>query len=313
MRKQGKEESFARLSKPQKIKLAALRALAAALRLLGLRGIRCPAWIAGALYWLFAVQRRNSAIASIMRHLGKNKAEATHLARKSINSAALSFLEMLFTKSFSLENNPQLSVNAVFQRLLDEEGPVVAATGHIGAWELLAGLLGQFRTECPGLVVVRNQKSPVFNAFMHDMRSPGNSASIGHRNASAVVLQALRAKGTACFLVDHNTLRREAFFLPFLGESAAVTSGPALLALRGKAVVYPVFLFRTEEQRYELTAVEPLDTTTLRGSIAERALRIAEFYTRAVEAAVQAHPEQWLWTHRRWKTRPRGEIRKFSH
>jgi KDO2-lipid IV(A) lauroyltransferase len=307
MQKQGKEESLARLGKAQKIKLAALYALAAVLRLLGLRGIRCPAGVAGALYWLFAVKRRNSAIAAIMRHLGKNKAEAARITRKSISSNALSFLEMLFTKSFPLENNPQLSVNAVFQRLLNEDRPVVAATGHIGAWELMAALLGQFRTERPGLVVVRNQKSPVFNAFMHDMRSPGSSASIGHRHAAAVVLQALRAKGTACFLVDHNTLRQEAFFLPFLGEPAAVTLGPALLALRGKAVVYPVFLFRTEEQHYALTAMEPLDTTALRGSIAERTLRIAEFYTRSMEAAVRAHPEQWLWTHRRWKTRPRDE------
>jgi KDO2-lipid IV(A) lauroyltransferase len=307
MRKQGKEESLAGLVKAQKASLALLHALAAVLRLFGLRGIARPAKAAGALYWLLARKRRAYAIASVTRHLGKTPADAADIARRSIQSAAQSFLEMNFTKDFRLENNPRLRINSVFREMLAEDRPVVATTGHIGGWELLAGLLGQFRTGRPALVVVRNQKSPVFNAFFHQMRSQGNGASIGHRNASAAVLEALRTRGTACFLVDHNTLRNEAVFLPFLGETAAVNIGPALLALRGKAVVYPVFLFRAHNGNYELKATGPLDTTALQGSIPERAGRIAEFYTRAMEQAVLEHPEQWLWAHKRWKTRPPGE------
>jgi KDO2-lipid IV(A) lauroyltransferase len=262
---------------------------------------------AGNLYWLLARQRRAFAIASVMRHLGKNQTEAADIARRSMQSAAQSFLEMVFTKDFRLENNSRLRINSVFRKMLAEDRPVVAVTGHIGAWELMAGILGQLRTGRPALVVVRNQKSPVFNAFLHQMRSRGNGASIGHRNASAAVMKALRQGGTACFLVDHNTLRQEAIFLPFLGETAAVNIGPALLALRGKSVVYPVFLFRAQNGIYELAATEPLDATALRGSIPERTRRIAEFYTEAVEQAVREHPEQWLWAHKRWKTRPAGE------
>jgi KDO2-lipid IV(A) lauroyltransferase len=307
MLKQGKEESLAGLARTQRAALALLHALAAVLRLFGLGGSVCLAKGAGALYWLLARKRRDFAIASIRRHLGKNPAEAADVARRSIYSNARSFLEMIFTKDFRLENNPRLRINSVFRKMLAEDRPVVATTGHIGAWELLAGLLGQYRTGRPALVVVRNQKSPVFNAFFHQMRSQGNGASIGHRNASAAVLKALRARGTACFLVDHNTLRQEAIFLPFLGEEAAVNIGPALLALRGKAVVYPVFIFRAQKGNYELEAMEPLDSTALQGSIPERTRRIAEFYTKAMERAVREHPEQWLWAHKRWKTRPPGE------
>jgi KDO2-lipid IV(A) lauroyltransferase len=305
MKKQGKDQSLTRLNKAQKIYLALLYALAAFLRLFGLRGIRILAGIAASIFWLLARKRRDFAIGSIMRHLGKNKAEATKIARASFYSNAQSFLEMLFTKSFTLDNNPLLHTNVIFREgMCKEEGPVVAVAGHFGAWELMASLLGAFRTRHPALIVVREQKSPVFNTFFHDMRSPGNSMSIGHRNAAAEVVNALREKGTACFLVDHNTLRKEAIFLPFLGEVAAVNLGPAILALRGKAKVYPVFLLRTPENRYTLEAAEPLDTSKLEGSIQERAAQIAEFYTCAVELAVKQHPEQWLWAHKRWKTRP---------
>ncbi|MDR2826014.1 MAG: lysophospholipid acyltransferase family protein [Deltaproteobacteria bacterium] len=311
MRKQGKKDSLIRLSKAQKIYLSLLYALAAFLRLFGLRGIRYLARLGASIFWLLARKRRAFAIGSVMQHLGRNKAEATNIARKSITSNAQSFMEMLFTKSFPLDNNPRLRTNAIFsERMCREEGSVVAVTGHLGAWELMASLLGSFRTEHPALIVVRDQKSPVFNTFFHDMRSPGNSISIGHRNAAAEVVSALREKGTACFLVDHNTLRKEAIYLPFLGEVAAVNLGPAILALRGRAKVYPVFLFRTPENRYELEATEPLDTAKLEGSIQERATQIAEFYTRAVELAVKEHPEQWLWAHKRWKTRPPDALPK---
>jgi KDO2-lipid IV(A) lauroyltransferase len=59
---------------------------------------------------------------------------------------------------------------------------------------------------------------------------------------------------------------------------------------------------------YEIVMMDPLDTSTLSGSISEKNKKIAEFYTQATEQIIYRHPEQWLWMHRRWKTRPPEEV-----
>jgi KDO2-lipid IV(A) lauroyltransferase len=130
---------------------------------------------------------------------------------------------------------------------------------------------------------------------------------IDHRQASSTVLPNLRARGVAAFLVDHNSSRKESVFLPFLGDVAAVTIGPASLALRTKAAVYPVFLLRDGKGGHILHILPPLRTATLAGPVKERLRRIAAFYTDAVAEMVRQYPEQWFWMHKRWKTREKED------
>ena len=73
--------------------------------------------------------------------------------------------------------------------------------------------------------------------------------------------------GAAAFLTDHNCSRSEAVFLPFLGRVAAVNMGPAVLALRAKAPIIPVFLLRRPDGRYEYLVEPPLETAGLTGGI----------------------------------------------
>jgi KDO2-lipid IV(A) lauroyltransferase len=142
---------------------------------------------------------------------------------------------------------------------------------------------------------------------MADLRGARGMLMIDHRKASDIVLPKLRAGGVAAFLVDHNTSRKEAMFLPFLEDTAAVNMGPASLALRAKAAVYPVFLIRDGKGGHILHLLPPLHTATLEGSIKERVQAIAAFYTDAVAEMVRRHPEQWFWMHRRWKTREKKD------
>lgn len=102
--------------------------------------------------------------------------------------------------------------------------------------------------------------------------------------------------------IDHNTSRSEAFFLPFLGEEAAVNKGPAVLAVRAKALVWPIALIR-DGDRYRIIIEEPLDTALLEGDAEEKALAVAAFYTEANERMVRRAPDQWFWMHNRWKTK----------
>ena len=107
------------------------------------------------------------------------------------------------------------------------------------------------------------------------------------------------------FLVDHNTSRDEAIFLPFLGEEAAVNRGPALIAVRSNALVCPIFLLR-DKDKYVLCMEEPLDPLELQGTSEEKIEAVTRFYTAAVERIVRRAPEQWFWMHNRWKTKKRA-------
>lgn len=285
-----------------------MRLAIAFLRLLGFRGIRFLGNILGRLAWAIMPSRRRYASQSVRIHLGVGEARAKATAAASFRHNISSFMEAALVHEFHLRDNRHLlPAGKYFDMLTQDPRPAVAITAHIGAWELLAGLMPDVKPGSPQAVIVRNQQNRALNHLIFSMRGSTGGEVVGHRNAALAVARILRRNGTTAFLVDHNAQRAEGTFIDFLGEPACVNIGPAMLALRGKAMVYPVFLIRRPEYVYELVARPPLDTAALEGSISERARQIAEFYTRAVEEVVREYPEQWMWMHERWKTKPKED------
>lgn len=259
-------------------------------------------------FWHFAPSRRDEAIRAVEKHLQVSHEEARRIARQSFRENFLSFLEIFHAGRFFTDKSVSvLYTPEVRAKLQDEEAPVVIATAHLGSWELMPGLATDILPDREGMVVVRSQKNSALNRLMAELRGARGMLAIDHRKASEIVVPKLRKKGVVAFLVDHNTNRKEAVFLPFLGDIAAVNMGPASIALRTKAAVYPVFLLRDGKGGHVLHMLEPLHTKDMSGSIQERIGRIAEFYTDAVAGMVRQYPEQWFWMHKRWKTRPKAE------
>ncbi len=259
----------------------------------------------GTLLWTLLPGRRRLARENIGRALGLDNVRAAQLARRSFEENALSFLETVLIPRFGFAH-PLLEIGnpELFRRFQRVEKPIVATTGHMGAWELEAGLLGEFyEPPRPRMVVVRRYRNAALNRLIRELRGSRGAEVVGHREAVFTVLRALRRKGVAAFLIDHNTGRSEAVFLPFLGKVAAVNMGPALLAVRAGAEVWPTYLLR-RNGRYVFHQEPPLDTTLLEGDRDARVLAVAKFYTEAMERVVRLAPEQWFWMHDRWKTRP---------
>lgn len=274
---------------------------------LGLSKLRFIANILGTLSWWCLPFRRGLAIMAIKKHLSVPSNEAKQLAKESFTENFLSFFESMLIPSFGFESSSLIMAQGDFLKKIQMlQKPIVATTAHLGAWELLAGLLGDFSTLNPSAVVVRSYK----NIFIHELttrlRSSRGAIVLGHRRATRSVLRILRKNGTVAFLVDHNTSQDEALFLPFLGELAAINMGPALLAVRSNALVLPLFLIR-ENSNYILWVDEPLDTCSLKGCNVEKIEIVARFYTEAVERAILRSPNQWFWMHNRWKTRPSSD------
>lgn len=295
------------LTPGQCLRLGLMNVGASALGLLGFSGLGRLGSGFGRLMWTCLPWRRHLATGNIVRHLNVPGDKARAIARQSFCHTGRSFAEILLTHRFG-PDSPRLRFAQpdLWKALGSSTRPGVVSTAHMGAWELLASLMGRiYAPPRPRMVVVRRYPDPAVQAFITARREAGGGTMIGHRTVAAAVLKALRQNGLVGFLVDHHALRSEALFLPFLGEDAAVNMGPALLAVRAGALIWPCFLLR-DGQDYVLHQEEPLDTVTLTGSREEKVRTAALFYTGAVERIVRAHPEQWFWMHNRWKSDENG-------
>jgi len=265
--------------------------------------------VVGGGFWYLLPARREMAVSTIQVRLQVSRKKANDIARTSFNQSAQAFGEIFLTRQMDhvfMRDHIEISATARnrLSRVFSQNRPVVVVTGHMGSWELLGGLCRLIVPETPCQAVVRLPRDKSLGELMLRLRSVGHLQVLAHRNAARKVLKCLKNNGMTAFLVDHNCSRDEAVFLPFLGKTAAVNMGPALLALRSKALVLPVFLFRKKGPKYKLEVGDSLDTATLTDTRDENIRAIADFYTRAVERVVQEHPEQWFWMHKRWKTRP---------
>ena len=260
--------------------------------------------------WTFLRQRRQETIQSISAHLKQPLQQSAALGATSFEHTARSFLEIFFNRRMDqrfLQERTEFDNFACMQAWAQTTRPAVVVGAHIGCWELMVGLFALVSSQPSCQVVVRLPKDQALGRLIRHMRSQPGLPILPHRDAATQTLPHLRRGGMAAFLVDHNCRQREAEFLPFLGQTAAINKGPALLALRAKALVWPIFLIRLPKGRVRVFNFEPLDTTTLTGTRQERITAICQFYTAAVEQIVRAYPEQWFWMHRRWKTQPEVE------
>ena len=276
--------------------------LARRIRTVGFARLFQFADLIGFVMWTFLPRRRRETVERIAFHLNISEAEAARLAKISFYNTARSFLEIFLNNRFD-SISIQIRDPELFHRLSQTGQPGILATAHFGAWELEGAYLSQI-AERPALTVSRKQKNPAVSELIKELRREAELDTVDHRAAAGPALECMRQGGVVGFLVDHNASRKEAVFLPFFNDVAAVNMGPAMLAIRAKALVYPSFLRRDGLRAYTLHLHEPLDTTTLEGTLPEKIRQVAAFYTRAVEEEVRQCPEQWFWMHNRWKTRP---------
>jgi Kdo2-lipid IVA lauroyltransferase/acyltransferase len=182
---------------------------------------------------------------------------------------------------------------------------VILFTGHVGAWELTSFALSLF--DHPLSFLVRRIDNPKIEKLIDRMRTGLGNRTIDKTSAARGMLQILQKGGTLGILVDLNTLDREAIFVDFFGVPASTTFMLAKLALRTGAYVLPVFApWDKQRQRFLLKIDRPL-VVERTGDEEADVRRLTQSFTSVVEDYVRRYPDQWLWIHRRWKTRPPGE------
>lgn len=182
---------------------------------------------------------------------------------------------------------------------------VILVTGHLGAWEMTSFALSAFNH--PLSFLVRRIDNPLVERLVERMRTRFGNQTIDKRAAGRAMLRVLHAGETLGLLIDINTTASEGIFVDFFGTPAATTFLMAKLALRTGADVIPVFApWEEERQRFVLRIGSPLKIERT-GSETEDVRRLTQLATRAVECHIRRYPDQWLWIHKRWRTRPQGE------
>jgi KDO2-lipid IV(A) lauroyltransferase len=108
-------------------------------------------------------------------------------------------------------------------------------------------------------------------------------------------------------LADQNTMPGEGVFVDFFGKSACTTTGIARVALHTDAAVVPGYAYWDENLRKYRLRFEPPVELTRTGNMEKDVFENTQRFAKVIEEIVRKHPEQWVWIHGRWKTRPKGE------
>jgi Kdo2-lipid IVA lauroyltransferase/acyltransferase len=192
-----------------------------------------------------------------------------------------------------------------YQRASERGRGVLMLTGHVGAWELCAFAQGVYGH--PLSFLVRPLDNPLLDRMISDYRELSGNRTINKNKAVKPVLEVLKRGDDVGLLIDVNTLADQGVFCDFFGVPACSTTGLAVFALRADAAVVPGFLIWDARARKHRLRFEPEIPLIRTGDFKEEVKLNTARFTKVIEEYARRYPDQWLWVHKRWQTRPEGE------
>ena len=187
---------------------------------------------------------------------------------------------------------------------------VLYLTGHIGAWELssFAHALYGF----PLHYMARPLDNARVDALVNRYRCLSGNQPIFKNESARALLKILKEAGTVGILADQNTMPEEGAFVDFFGKPACTTTGIARLALHTDAAVVPGYaIWDSAIGKYRLR-FEPAVELVRTGETERDIFVNTRKFAKVIEEIIRKYPEQWVWVHARWKTRPKGEARLYD-
>lgn len=208
----------------------------------------------------------------------------------------------------SRENLEKICVVEGFERLRAARAghrSVIMFTGHLGAWELTA--FAPSLLDYPLSFLVRRIDNPKIENLVEGIRTRLGNRSIDKKSAARPMLRELNNGGTLGILIDLNSQPHEGVFVDYFGIPASTSVGIADLALRTNPVILPIFAPWDPVRRKYVVKIEPPLEFEPTGNREDDARELTQIMTVVIERYVRAYPDQWLWIHKRWNTRPVGE------
>ena len=178
---------------------------------------------------------------------------------------------------------------------------VLCVTAHIGNWEM-HGLTHGWMFG-PISVVARPIDNPDLHRRLCEVRTMGGNAVIDKRHALAQIMRGLKENRGIAILIDQNVQAQDGIFVDFFGRAAATTTVAAALAVRTGCALLPSHTVLGRDGRYRLV-YDPVVPWSPSGDRRTDVARLTQQLTAIIEGWIREAPAQWLWLHKRWKTRP---------
>lgn len=193
------------------------------------------------------------------------------------------------------------------RRTEEERGAgALILTGHFGNWELSSHVYGT--VVGPMAFIVRPLKDGALDRIVTERRERAGNRVITKFDSAREVMRAVRRKTAVGILIDQNVGADRGVPVDFFTRKAYTTDGIARLALAMRTNIHSGFLFRDARRKFFHTLrfgpAVPMDLEAPRD---EEVVRLTRRCNEELERAIREDPTQWLWFHRRWKTRPPGE------
>jgi KDO2-lipid IV(A) lauroyltransferase len=194
---------------------------------------------------------------------------------------------------------------ALYERNKAEGRGVLITTGHLGNWEMLVFAFAALYE--PISYLARPLDNPRIDDMLTALRTRFGNTPINKTNSAMRAIGILRDGGGLGILSDVNAQQKVGVFVPFFGVEACTPSGAAMVAIRADALIFPVFcVWDKTTGRYKMVhgrLLEPSKTGDHKHDIVETTAA----FTAEIETIIRDYPDQWMWIHKRWKTRPTGE------
>src|ERR1700738_5299765 len=236
-------------------------------------------------------QQRKQTVRKMVRNLGWMAAEFSRFPKYNATN---------------IEQIVSLDGHENFLEGLRRGKGVIYLTGHIGAWELssFAHALYGF----PLHYMARPLDNARVDGLVNRYRCLSGNRPIFKNESARSLLKILRDAGTVGILADQNTMPEEGVFVDFFGTPACTTTGLARVALHTAAAVVPGYVYWDPQiKKYRLRFEPPVELTRT-GDLDRDILENTQKFTKVLEEIIRKYPDQWVWLHGRWNTRPPGEL-----
>lgn len=246
-------------------------------------------------------RRRREVIERISDCLGVEKPEACKIRKRMYQNLGMTAVEFLRQPHMREEEVKQHIQFRGLEHVPPEGTPALALVAHTGNWELLAAASPLFYPN-PLHVVVKALKPESLNTWITACRSRWGTEIHDRRGSARDLIKILNRGDILAFILDQNAKRNWGVFVNFFGKPACTSDGLSQLAAMKSLPTYPVFCRRLPDYSLEVSISPPLPPPADRSPEAIKAH--TQKCTLEIERFIRQYPEQWIWMHRRWKTKP---------
>jgi Kdo2-lipid IVA lauroyltransferase/acyltransferase len=265
----------------------------------------------GSLGYYVAPRRRRIALENLRLALGHNvslkeRKRIAHASFANFGRVGVEFIRFPKNNPDHLSQHIQIFGLESFQAVKDLGRGALALSAHLGNFELIAAtgnLMGHGKNHLMG----RKIKPPVVDRFVCGLRKGCGVETIPSKDGIKTVLRKLRNNENVGVVLDQNMRRGIGIFVNFFGVAASTTPALAIMALRRKIPILPVFMIRKGKSAKHHMIFLPQVPCQDTGDREKDTLVNTQRMTWVVEEIIRRYPEQWFWFHQRWRCRPPEE------